>query len=237
MFTPNTVTIVFDNVTSPANGPRAFADWKEGDWIEAQLRFACSGGIPPEPDPVGFDPCCPPWNSTQLSSMLVYQGTGPISAPYTLKFQPTPALHAQMNAYVNYLTSLPLGPSVTGLTINFSAFNAGTGPAPIPAGPAIGNGAMTWTGANTPTAGFFATGIMSVNTWYRIQTTVTLNGGPRGWLLKKCITSNVDVRIQLIGSRAAPGAGAGSGGPAVLQMRLENGRVLELPVEGRSPSR
>lgn len=232
VFTANTVTVVFDNVTSPAGGPRAFPDWKKGDWIEAQLKFACGDITPPQP-PVVLDPCCPPWNSTQLSSMLVYQGTGPISAPYTLKFQPTPVLHAQMNAYVNYLISLGLTPSVTGLTIAFNAFDAGTGPVAIPLNTSVGSGSMTWTGASTPTASFFGPGVMLVNHWYRIQTTVTLNGGPRGWLQEKCISSYVDVRIQVIGSRAAPGAGAGSGGPAVLQMRLENGRVVELPVEGR----
>lgn len=237
VFTASTVTIVFDNVTSPAGGPRAFPDWKKGDWIETQLKFACGDGTqPPDPDPVPvvLDPCCPPWNSTQLSSMLFYQGTGPISAPYTLNFQPTAALHAQLNAYVAYLASLTLAPPVTGLTIAFSAFDAGTGSTANSSGPSVGSGSMTWTGGPpAPTANFFGSGVMQVGHWYRIQTTVTLNGGPRGWLQRKCIRSYVDVRIQVIGSRMAPGAGAGSGGPSVLQMRLENGSVLERPVEGR----
>src|ERR1700694_2326242 len=41
-----------------------------------------------QPPPV-VDPCCPPWNTTQLTNMLVYQGTGGIASTFTLVFNPT----------------------------------------------------------------------------------------------------------------------------------------------------
>jgi hypothetical protein len=52
--------------------------------------------------PVATDPCCPPWNKEIMKNFMVYSGSGNISAPYTLLFQPNAAFNNQMQAYINY---------------------------------------------------------------------------------------------------------------------------------------
>jgi hypothetical protein len=205
-----------DSVTVPFAPPTGTTDWLPGQWINVTLTYACA----PPPPAVGFNPCCPPWNSTQLQSMLFYQGTGGIGAPYTLRFNPTPQLHAQMNAYMNYLHTLGMG--FTTILVNFQLSDAGTGASPVP-GTVIINQPVVWSGTGTPTPNFFASGLMSVNRWYRIQTTIIL-AGPNGntFLPRECLISFVDVRIQLMAS-----ARSSESVPATLQFRLADGRILE----------
>lgn len=181
---------------------------------------AARGQTPPPP--AAFTACCPPWNATQLQSVMVYQGTGGIGAPYTLKFNPAPQLHAQLNAYITYLQSLGLGINV--MLINFQLSDAGTGATPVP-GSLISNQPMTWTGSGMPSPNFFANGAMSVNRWYRIQTAIIL-GGTAGstFLPTQCLISYIDVRIQVMPS---PGARQGA---ATMQIRLADGRIFERPV-------
>jgi hypothetical protein len=171
--------------------------WQPGDFILVTLQFACSGGPP------SFDPCCPPWNAAQLKAHLFYQGTGGIAAPYTLKFLTSAALNAQMNTYVSYLQSLGLG--FTSLTLQFEVLNAGSGTTAVPTGTPISTGTATWTGSGSPTvvpAGFFLpANLMNagpLGPWYRIRTTIVLNGGPgSAYLPASCLVSFTDVRVQV----------------------------------------
>lgn len=173
-------------------------------------RQAAPGPVQP-----AFNPCCPPWNSAQLQSMLFYQGSGGIASPYTLKFHPTPLLNAQLNAYINYLHTLGMG--FTNIVINFQLINAGTGPTPVP-GVLITQQPVSWTGTGNPSPTLFPNNLMVVNHWYRIQTQIILGGYPGQFLPRECITSYVDVRIQVLPSvRSAPR----------LQFRLANGRTME----------
>jgi len=175
---------------------------------------------PPPPPPAGFTSCCPPWTSTQLQSMLVYQGSGGISGPYTLKFVPTALLHAQLNAYVTYLQTLGLG--FTNLLINFQLIDAGTGNSPVP-GVLVNQQPVSWTGTGTPTPTLFPNNLMVVNRWYRIRTQIILGGNPPpGFMPRECIVRYVDVRLQVL-----PGARAAR---PVLQMRDSDGRNLDRPL-------
>ncbi|HEY0372834.1 MAG TPA: hypothetical protein VGD79_12575, partial [Thermoanaerobaculia bacterium] len=69
------------------------------------------------------DPCCPPWTTSMLTQVMYYQGTGSISAPYTLKYQPNATFSAQLQAYINYLHSV--NPAITQITINFRLHDGG----------------------------------------------------------------------------------------------------------------
>lgn len=110
-------------ITNPAilnSGHVSLAIQDDTAITSASLKvFECCDCDAPPP-PAAFDPCCPPWNSTQLISRLAYQGTT-IGQPYTLKFLNTAPLNTQMNAYMAYAQSLGLG--FTSLTINFSLWN------------------------------------------------------------------------------------------------------------------
>lgn len=178
-----------------------------------------------------FDPCCPPWNSTQLSSRLFYQGTT-IGQPYTQKFLNTPPLDTQMTAYIAYVQSQYPSSSIT---INFGLWNLGTTGTGIAPGTLVaGPFPITWngTGPGTPVPTFFPNGIMQVGTWYRVKTTITLAGVPANWLLEKCKESFVDVRFQAIaGLRPSGAEGAGL---RVLQFRMPNGTIIERPVVGQN---
>ncbi len=217
-FTANSVTVPI----APATG--ANIDWMPGEFVNVVLRYACEGGTT---TPAAFDSCCPPWNSTQLMSRLAYQGST-IGQPYTLKFQNTAPLNAQMNAYITYLQSLGLG--FTNITINFGLFNHGTNATPNPTGTQVGLWTpMTWPGA--PVANFFPNGAMQVGVWYRIRTKITLSGGPANWLSEKCLESYVDVRVQAIAGLRAASPGEGQAGSAMLQFRTPDGKVTERPIQ------
>ncbi len=62
------------------------------------------------------DPCCPPWNKDILGDALSYQGSGSITNPYTLHFNPA-AMQNQMQAYINYLHAI--NPAITAITIDW----------------------------------------------------------------------------------------------------------------------
>jgi hypothetical protein len=213
------ITFTANSVSVPIAPTTGNIDWLPGEYIVVTLRYICDTATP---TPTA-DACCPPWSSGQLQSMLVYQGTGGISAPYTLRFQPTAVLHTQINAYVNYITTLGMG--FTNMQIKFDLLDAGTGATPFP-GTQLSTSTMTWTGSGSPTANFFPAGMMQTNRWYRIRTTTILNGGPGSkWLQEKCITKYVDVRIQVQPSPMKPGAGAPASSGGQLQIRTEDGRI------------
>jgi hypothetical protein len=187
-FGPHSVSVPY----SPAS---ITTTWQPGEYFLVTLQFGCPGTTTTG----GFDPCCPPWNAAQLKANLVYQGTGGIGAPYTLRFVPSAALNTQMNTFAAYLQSLGLG--FTSVTIQFQLFTAGTGPSAVPTGTPL-TGSVTWTGTGTPTATFFPPGAMTagpLGPWYRVQTTVVPNGGPgSSFFPANCLTAFVDVRLQVV---------------------------------------
>ena len=176
--------------------------------------------------PPGTTLCCPPWNSTTLSNSMVYFGSGGISQPYTLKFQPSPTLNTQMEAYVAYIHTLY--PTVTNLAETFSLQNGGTGSTCSASGPST-IGTATWTSSTitiTP-PGFYTGFPMVVNNWYRVSTVSTLNG-THPPLDPTCIDNWICVRIQVVPLRE-------QSEPATLQMRLPDGRMLERPISTKRP--
>jgi hypothetical protein len=72
-FAPHTVTVQI----APTSGNLV---WQPGEYILIGLQYSCESQL---------DPCCPPWNASLLKDMMYYEGSGPISAPYTVKYHPT----------------------------------------------------------------------------------------------------------------------------------------------------
>ncbi len=181
------------------------------------------------PDPPTTSACCPPWNETWLANSLAYMGTGSISAPYTLRFQPNAALNSQLMAYVNYLNAV--NPSVSGLEIQFQVFNAGTAAAAVPVGSPIASHSAVWTAGASPTVNFFNPGLMQVDKWYRVRTRMSLKQGrlPTLTFGNDCVEHFIDVRIQVTLGRVAPGAAQPQ---PQLQIRLPDGRTLHQPLTG-----
>jgi len=154
------------------------------------------------------DPCCPPWNEQVLQSSLAYQGTT-IAAPYTLTWQPPSTLNTQMQAYINYLHAMD--PTITNITIAFGLFDAGTGAAPVTGVQVAGtqNYLITWTaGANMPTgtSNFLPPGVMLVNRWYTVATTIFLNDG-KVFFGEGCAQNAMSMRLQVTPGVAAQGGG------------------------------
>ena len=178
-------------------------DWQPGEFILVKLRFACDTGSEPSP----IDPCCPPWNQALLKDMLFYQGSGSISGPYTLHFQPTAAFKNQMQAYINYLH---FGGAITAITIDWRLHDQGTGTTPAPPyGPQIGSTVWTtWTwnttGIGNPVfsnPGFFAGFPMQVGTWYMVHTGIYLENGQK-FFPDRCDNNEIFVRIQVTTGKA-----------------------------------
>lgn len=188
-FTPHSVSVPY----SPAS---VTTTWQPGEFFLVTLQFGCPGTTTTTG---GFDPCCPPWNAAQLRNHLFYQGTGAIGDPYTVRFIPSAALNLQMNAYASLLQSLGMG--FTGVTIQFQLFAAGTGPSAVPTGTPV-TGSVAWTGSSTPTATFYPPGATTagpLGPWYRVVTTVVLNGGPgSSYLPPRCLLNQVDIRLQVV---------------------------------------
>jgi hypothetical protein len=210
-FGPNHVNVPF---TGGSN-----VDWYPGEFILVRLEYGCDPVVTPTG---GFDPCCPPWNATQLKSMLSYQGTN-IGGPYTLKFTPTPQLHAQMNAYINYLQTLGMG--FTTVSLKFDLIPGGTGSSWSGGAPSHTQ-TVTWPGLPNPN--FFPPGVMQPNVWYRVRTTFLFPPPNANFLPEKCRETYIDIRLQLFPKPAGKSPGAARA--PVLQYRLERGRITEEPL-------
>ena len=157
--------------------------------------------------PTSTDPCCPPWNKDLLKSMMFYQGSGSISDPYTLHFQPTTALKNQVQAYINYLHSL--NPLMSGITIDWRLHDQGTGNLPSTGfGLQIGSTAnVTWNwntnGIGNPVVPVIFTGFpMQVGTWYVIHTETSLANG-QTFFPASCANNDIFVRIQVMNARTS----------------------------------
>ena len=191
--------------------------------------------------PVPVDPCCPPWNTDQLQNVLVYEDTGPISAPYRLRFHPSTIFNNQMKAYVNYLHSLD--PRVKSIGISFTLYDQGTGddPAssfgpPIPPGDLIkytfNNGIVT--GPNIGSATGFFTQSLQVNRWYAVRTRVTIPDG-KAFLPDKCVEVTIFVRVQVMTNRSTlPSITLPRQPPSVLQFSDGKKILKSLPLNGIS---
>lgn len=207
-------------ITLGVNEDRSFTQYV------AAARNACPGIISTPPSTT--DSCCPPWNSTKLEQMLVYQGSGGIAAPYTLRFQPTSAFVGQMQAYVDYLNTID--PAITSITIHFRVLDEGAGPTPTTGTPLGLDYFATWTaGGNgpTPLIDFFtlASEPFLVNRWYRIHTGIFLNDNHQ-FFPDRCAVNAIHTRLQIQNPALARER-------AVLQMQLEDGRIIERAMERR----
>ncbi|HEX8243832.1 MAG TPA: hypothetical protein VF541_10060 [Longimicrobium sp.] len=212
-FTPNSVTLPFVGSSN--------MDWLPGEYILVRLQFACDN-VPPQGGKV--NPCCPPWDAAKLGSVLQYQGSGGISAPFTLRFQSSPAVDNPLRAYVAYLHAV--NPAITSLSIQFSLLDAGIGPNPGSPTPIPGaTFTETWTGAAgaLPPTASFPPNVMQVNHWYQVQTVITLNNGIT-FFPAQCARVNLAVRLQVL---PKPAAAAQAGQQPVLEMRTDEGRMLE----------
>jgi hypothetical protein len=134
---------------------------------------------------------------------MFYAGSGSISAPYTLHFNPSPQLNTPMTNYINYLNSL--NTAITGITIDWGLYE-GTN---LISGPV----STTWTPAGPqPFPSFFGGFPMQVGKWYTVRAVIHLNKG-QSFFPEKCALVQMDVRIQVIGARMRDGAAP----PAVLE--------------------
>lgn len=220
--------------TLAANGTHCFTNASAGlpasggyDW-QATASFSVPGGtrapieigkpgeghipgnnndcIPP------VNPCCPPWNRDRLAESLFYQGSGSISAPYTLKFQPAAALKSQMQSYIDYLKTI--NPAMQAITIDWRLHDQGTGTAPsTPLGPQVGVTAYTtWQspGSGSPvTSGdpnFFSLPNphpMVIGTWYLVHTGIYLENG-QAFFPETCAVNEIWVRVQVLKATREP---------------------------------
>jgi hypothetical protein len=160
-----------------------------------------------------FNPCCPPWSVSRLSTMLSMQRTGSAATPYRIRFAPTADLHRQMNAYIAYLQSLNIG--LTQMGIVFQLNRAGTGAAPIASGVTLANVPIHWTGTGAPVTDFFNPGL-EANHWYQIRTFIFPSGGPSGFAPAECSGGFIYVRWQPL-----------VGGAAEVLLRYGDGRTEE----------
>ncbi|HET7436448.1 MAG TPA: hypothetical protein VFN10_17185 [Thermoanaerobaculia bacterium] len=180
------------------------------------------------------DPCCPPFDTTSLEQMMVYQGTGGIAAPYTLAFQPTSLLQTQMQAYIDYLHTVQ--PTITQITIQFRLHDAGNGNTPG-SGPQLGvSHYITWTAGMTnggqPVPAFFSGSAetMLVNEWYIVHTGMYLENG-QTFFPPTCADNDIAVRVQVQPLAKTPSV---TSARAVLQMRDRFGRINEIPITQRA---
>lgn len=175
-FTGNSVTIAFVN-------QGFFADWKKGDWIEAQLLFACQGGT------TGTSPstCCPPVNKLMVQGLWGHQGNS--ASTYlqpldTSNAATTSSFVTGLNAYLAYLHVVC--PQTVKLKVDFFT---GQVAAPTTSGGAAGP--LTGTDLTTPKSTAWVSPTLTVSglntalnagmnnyvhtngAWYRISVKIT----------------------------------------------------------------
>lgn len=165
--------------------------------------------VPPHEPAPRLDPCCPPWNKEVMKGTLFYQGSGSISAPYTLKFQPSAAFNAQMFAYINYLHSV--NPAINAIIIAWRLHDQGAGATPLTYyGPQVG--ATTWVtwhhGGTAPVfthPNFFTVPAphMKVGEWYRVQSGIFPN--TEKFFPDTCADNDIFVRLQVLSAKGARG--------------------------------
>jgi hypothetical protein len=183
----------------------------------------CSA-YPPE-GPANISTCCPPWDDTKLEESLYYNGSGGISAPYTLDFNPGTTTNAQMQAYINYLNALD--PGITTISATVRLYDKGQTPNAPGLGSQIGvDQFVTWTANSNipPSPGFFTLPIyaMQVNHWYRVHMGLYLNDGNVAFS-QECAVSSVMINVQVMGRSSTGSRTAGK--PYLVIKTLKNGRI------------
>jgi hypothetical protein len=137
-----------------------------------------------------------------------------MSSPYTLKFMPSAGVNTMITAYTNYLHAV--NPAITAMNIRFRLSDAGTGATAVP-GASIGppyTFTWLWNGASPNNPIFFPASQMVVNHWYRIDTTISLNGGLQ-FFGRECANTYIDVNI------------AAQGNQRVFRVRTQDGKQQE----------
>jgi hypothetical protein len=128
--TLNSVKLDFGNLGPPVTLP--FADWQQGDWVQAQLRFDCTA------EPPTASTCCPPVTKALVKGMFMHQGNSAstYTQPLDTASAATSSFVTGLQAYLAYLQFVC--PQVAGLKADFFtgpvAPAVGTGPA----GPLVG---------------------------------------------------------------------------------------------------
>jgi hypothetical protein len=204
----------------------AFQTYSFVVYMDNQLNFD-NAFVRYDTDCPAPDPCCPPWNASALEEMMIYQGTGGISAPYTLRFQPAPAFNSQMQAYIDYVHLL--NPAATQITMEFRLHDGGNGTAPF-MGTLLGvPHYITWQAGLSsgpfPAPSFFSgpPETMVVNHWYYVHTGIYLENGQQ-FFPASCANNDIGVRIQVQPQATTRGA------PAVLMIRHASGRIVTKPL-------
>ncbi len=191
------------------------------------LQWLLNGGL--TDGPANISTCCPPWDDTRLEGSLYYNGSGGISDPYTLTFNPGATINAQMQAYINYLNALD--PGITTITLSIRLKDKGQTPnAPGLGMPVSSYHFVTWTaGSNTsPSSGtpnFFTMpdASLQVNNWYLVQTKLRLNDDNVAFS-NECSESYYMVNVQVMGGTNKNGSRS-SASPYLVIKTLKNGRI------------
>jgi hypothetical protein len=202
-------TLALESAVSGAAGPQV-----------DNVAMKCVDVVHQDTTVVTTDPCCPPWNATDLANQMVYVGTGGIGSNYTLHWTPSATQNAQLTAYIAYLHTL--NSAFNTISIDFKLLDAGNGALPSTTTTSVsGTSTPSWNGSGPmPVPSFFNAGAMHTNEWYTIQTRIYLNGGLH-YFSDKCTNVEISVRIQVQGMAPnTPGGG-------VLQIRMANGQIIE----------
>lgn len=164
--------------------------------------------------------CCPPWNKEVLGKSMQYKGTGGISDPYTLVWNPSALFQSQMQAYLNYIGLL--NQCVTKMSMEFRLHNQGTGATPNIGGwgPMIGSigyvsftknttGVSTLSNLPAPISLFPANGMLP-NIWYAITAGIYHDCGQQ-FFGKDCAENTIYVRVQFMAAKGASSEGNAAG--------------------------
>lgn len=205
---------------------------EKGDWklkAKVQIKSDGVGGFllsgtatlsgTCNPQPI-YNTCCPPWNKEVLGKTMQYKGTGGISDPYTLVWNPSALFQSQMQAYLNYIGLL--NQCVTKMSMEFRLHNQGTGATPNIGGwgPMIGSigyvsftknttGVSTLSNLPAPISLFPANGMLP-NIWYAITTGIYHDCGQQ-FFGKDCAENTIYVRVQFMAAKGASSEGNAAG--------------------------
>ena len=180
-------------------------------------------------DPVqGQSPCCAPWSEQDIPSAL--QPIFPTNAgsPYTMQYLNPATLNAQMGAYLQYVHAMD--PSITTITMQWTAVNLGSGSTPANSGTVTGGmKSVTWTwtpgGVTTSVSGggFWTGTPFQVNSWYGFVTKLSHNGTQGSpYFGEECLNNTWKFRWSTQGMRQV-----GAGGAGEMQTIDARGRVVK----------
>lgn len=164
------------------------------------MQTAADAGLPTPSS--GVSTCCPPSASFPLSSMFS-SVQGNVAGNYHLNFTLSPALDAQMTAYVALVKAMDS--SFLGLAMTIRVFDGGTGATPVVASgslPLEPDAGIHWYagggGGNLWSSPFFTSASnRPVNRWTVVEMTVWSLGPGRPWS-QECEVRRFAFRPQLV---------------------------------------